>query len=117
MANEVTIRLTSWQLKVCEMLAENRNAQSFVQKLFDNSFERMRIEMLELLTELKTDIWMTPDRERISKDLGRVSDDWGKTNNPVKCYHSRTETFEDGAMYRCLDCGADGIVGSGREPV
>jgi hypothetical protein len=33
------------------------------------------------------------------------------------CRHERTERFEDDAMYRCLSCGATGIVGSGRDPV
>jgi hypothetical protein len=27
------------------------------------------------------------------------------------CKHAKTEWFEDGAMYRCLTCGATGITG------
>lgn len=32
------------------------------------------------------------------------------------CSHQRTESFDDGAMYRCLSCGATGITGSGKAP-
>lgn len=109
----IQIRLTQQQWNVCEKLAGDRTAEAFAQELFDRAFKRMSVELFNaLIGEDEPKAKAKPEESipfRVKYPPGSIQ--------RATCPHTKTERFEDDAMYRCLDCGAEGIVGSGRPPV
>lgn len=65
-----------------------------------------RVEKLDRLDKIQSDL-LEVEKEEMSEIAEKRKN----------CKHYRVETFEDGAMYRCVTCGATGITGSGRDPI
>jgi hypothetical protein len=135
---QVTIILTEAEAKIVRWIAESSNKlpEDIVYQFYRKGLSDTTKELNEILSGPYSGPGKTPPtyppgardipphiKQQLDYEDSLLKDAREKNalNNLAdlrkNCRHERTERFEDDAMYRCLSCGATGIVGSGRDPV
>lgn len=112
MSNDIKITLTSEEWKATEALGKPAGK---------DVYEMVGLLFRKGLQDALDEIARFSNLEKRPKNKGNLQDAQEAVRkmyakDKENCRHEKTETFEDGAMYRCLSCGATGITGSGNEP-